>query len=106
MYTVMDRGDTNGDGCLDRSELLTLAKARPAQTAVRGFGHGSYQIGPDTEVSSRRHLEGAIDDLGLETPRKEPALAIVTTFSCGETDGGAARGVRRALCQRRGGSRP
>jgi hypothetical protein len=81
MYTVMDRGDANGDGCLDRSELLTLATAKPAPAAVRGFGHGSYMVGPDTEVSSRRHLEGALDDLRLEAARKEPALAIVTTFS-------------------------
>ena len=81
MYTVMDRGDANGDGCLDRSELLTLATAKPAAAAVRGFGHGSYMIGPDTEVSSRLHLEGALDDLRLEAARKEPALAIVTTFS-------------------------
>ena len=81
MYTVMDRGDANGDGCLDRSELLTLAKAKPAAAAVRGFGHGSYVVGPNTEVSSRLHLEGALDDLRLEAARKEPALAIVTTFS-------------------------
>ena len=81
MYTVMDRGDANGDGCLDRSELLTLATAKPAAAAVRGFGHGSYMVGPDTEVSSRLHLEGALDDLRLEAARKEPAVAIVTTFS-------------------------
>ena len=81
MYTVMARGDANGDGCLDRTELLTLATAKPAAAAVRGFGHGSYMIGPDTEVSSRLHLEGALDDLRLEAARKAPALAIVTTFS-------------------------
>ena len=28
MYTVMARGDANGDGCLDRTELLTLATAK------------------------------------------------------------------------------
>ena len=81
MYTVMDRGDANGDGCLDRNELMKLATAKPATTAVRGFGHGSYMIGPDTEVSSRPHLEGALDDLRLAAARKAPALAIVTTFS-------------------------
>jgi hypothetical protein len=81
MYTVMDRGDANGDGCLDRSELLTLATAKPAQAAVRGFEHGSYMVGPNNEVSSRPHLEGALDDLRLEAARKEPALAIVSTFS-------------------------
>ena len=81
MYTVMDRGDANGDGCLDRSELLKLATAKPPAAAVRGFGHGSYMVGPDTEVSSRVHLEGALDDLRLEAARKERALAIVTTFS-------------------------
>jgi hypothetical protein len=81
MYTVMDRGDANGDGCLDRDELLKLATARPATTAVRGFGHGRYILGPDTDVSSRQHLEGALDDLRLEAARKAPALAIVTTFS-------------------------
>jgi hypothetical protein len=81
MYTVMDRGDANGDGCLDRTELLSLARAKPAAAVVRGFGHGNYVVGPDIEVSSRRHLEGALDDLRLGAARKEPALAIVTTFS-------------------------
>ena len=81
MYTVMDRGDANGDGCLDRSELLTLATAKPAPAVVRGFGHGGYMVGADTEVSSRLHLEGALDDLRLEAARKQRALAIVTTFS-------------------------
>jgi hypothetical protein len=81
MYTVMDRGDANGDGCLDRSELRILATAKPTQAAVRGFEHGSYMVGPTNEVSSRLHLEGAIDDLRLEAARKAPALAIVTTFS-------------------------
>jgi Ca2+-binding EF-hand superfamily protein len=81
MYTVMDRGDANGDGCLDRTELAALAAAKPAPAAVRGFGHGGYMVGSDTAVSSRQHLEGALDDLRLEGARKEPALAIVTTFS-------------------------
>ena len=81
MYAVMDRGDANGDEALDRDELLTLATARPAEAAVRGFGHGRYTIGPDTDVSFRRHLEGAIEDLRLEASRKDPALAIVKTFS-------------------------
>jgi hypothetical protein len=81
MYTVMDRGDADGDGALDRDELLTLATARPAEAAVRGFGHGRYSIGADTDVSFRRHLEGAIEDLRLEAARKDPALAIVRTFS-------------------------
>ena len=81
MYTVMDRGDANRDGCLDRSELQTLAHAKPAAPVVRGFGHGSYVVGPNAEVSSRLHLEGAIDDLRLEAARKATALGIVTTFS-------------------------
>lgn len=82
MYTVMDRGDVNRDGCLDRSELQTLANAKPAAApVVRGFGHGNYVLGPAAEVSSRTHLEGAIDDLRLETGRKASALGIVTTFS-------------------------
>jgi hypothetical protein len=81
MYAVMDRGDADGDGALDRDELLTLATARPAEAAVRGFGHGRYMIGSDTDVSFRRHLEGAIEDLRLEAVRQDPALAIVRTFS-------------------------
>jgi hypothetical protein len=81
MYAVMDRGDIDGDGALDRTELLTLATDRPAEAAVRGFGHGRYMMGSDTDVSSRRHLEGALDDLRLEAERKDPALAIVRTFN-------------------------
>jgi hypothetical protein len=81
MYAVMDRGDTDGDGALDRTELLTLATARPAEAAVRGFGHGRSPMGLDVDVSSRRHLEGAIDDLRLEAERKDPALAIVRSFN-------------------------
>jgi hypothetical protein len=81
MYAVMDRGDANGDGCLDRSELLALATAKPEEAAVRGFGHGRYMIGAETDVSSRRHLEGALDDLRIDAARREPALAIVRTFN-------------------------
>lgn len=81
MYTVIDRGDADGDGCLDRSEILTLATAKPAEAAVRGFGHGRYMMGSETEVSSRRHLEGALDDLRIEGARKKPALAIVKAFT-------------------------
>jgi hypothetical protein len=81
MYTVMDRGDADGDGCLDRDELLALATAKPAAAADRGFGHGRYMIGADADVSSRLHLEGAIDDLRLEAARKDQALAIVRTFT-------------------------
>ena len=80
MYGVMARGDADGDGALDRSELLTLANARPTEMVVRGFGHGRYMIGSETDLSSRRHFEGAIEDLRIGFARREPALAIVRTF--------------------------
>lgn len=81
MYTVMDRGDANRDGCLDRSEIETLANAKQAAPVIRGFGHGNYVIDPVAAVSSRRHLENAIDDLRLDAERKASALGIVTAFS-------------------------
>jgi len=84
MRPVVARGDTNGDGALDRNELQALAVAplsvAPVQ-AGRVFGQaGGYSFGDDAGLSSRTHIEGALEDLRLASDKKERALPIVRAY--------------------------
>ena len=85
MRPLVARGDRNGDGALDRSELQALAVAplsvAPTQTG-RVFGQaGGYSFGDDAGLSSRTHIEGALEDLRLAADRKERALPIVLAYA-------------------------
>ena len=82
---LVARGDRNGDGALDRSELQALAVAplsvAPTQTG-RVFGQaGGYSFGDDAGLSSRTHIEGALEDLRLAADKKERALPIVLAYA-------------------------
>jgi len=77
---LVARGDTNGDEALDPLELHQLAHA-PATQVVRFFGSsGSYSFGDDVGLSSRRHIEGALEDLRLTSDKTERALPIVRSY--------------------------
>lgn len=81
MHNLVTQGDGGGDGALDVSEIRTLANTSAARAAVRGFASsGGYTFGDQIGVSSRLHIEGALDDLRLASPTREKALAIVKTF--------------------------
>jgi len=81
MQPMLNEGDNNRDGVLDETEIRALAR-RPVTAATdRGFGHpGGYAFGDQIGVSTRAHVEGAIDDLRLETPTRDRALAVARQF--------------------------
>ena len=84
MRPLVGRGDKNGDGALDAFEIHALAvtPAAPVPTqAVRAFGAGSgYAFGDDVGLSSKSHIEGALEDLRLAADTKERALPIVRSY--------------------------
>src|SRR5262245_14243615 len=81
--------DTSGDGALDRTEIRKLAAPGPAVNVVsaaatvagfpggRGGGGGGYTFGDQLSLSTRPHVEGAIEDLRLSPVTHQAALAIV-----------------------------
>ena len=79
MRPLVARGDRNGDEALDRAELKTLAVA-PAQTGRVVARQGGYSFGDDVGLSSKTHIEGALEDLRLASDKKERALPIIRRF--------------------------
>lgn len=76
-------GDASGDEALDRAEIARLARTAPAAMAtVRGFpgGGGGYAFGDQVTLSTRSHVEGALDDLRLDQYTSDRALTIVRKF--------------------------
>jgi hypothetical protein len=77
---LVARGDTNGDGALDRAEIRELA-VTPAPAANRSFPpSGGYSFGDDVGLSSSAHIEGALEDLRLTSDTSDRALPIVRSY--------------------------
>jgi hypothetical protein len=76
--------DRSGDGALDRDEIRVLAAPVPVAVAatVPGFrgGGGGYTFGDQVSLSTRAHVEGALDDLRLSPGTHQNALNIVRPF--------------------------
>lgn len=78
--------DASGDQALDRDEIRAMARpAPPAPVAatVPGFrngGGGGYTFGDQVSLSTRTHVEDALDDLRLMPIAHQQALAIVRPF--------------------------
>jgi hypothetical protein len=76
--------DRSGDGALDRDEIRVLAAPPPVAVAatVPGFrgGGGGYTFGDQVSLSTRAHVEGALDDLRLSPLAHQNALNIVRPF--------------------------
>jgi len=77
--------DRSGDGGLDRDEIRVLAAPAPVAVAAgvvgfRGGGGGGYTFGDQVSLSTRAHVEGALEDLRLTPIANEQALAIVRPF--------------------------
>jgi hypothetical protein len=76
--------DRSGDGALDRDEIRVLAAPAPVAVAatVPGFrgGGGGYTFGDQVSLSTRAHVEGALEDLRLTPVAHQQALAIVRPF--------------------------
>ena len=85
MRPLVARGDKNGDSALDRTEIRTMAAApAPAQVSAqrqRILGSGGYGFGDDIGLSSKNHIEGALEDLRLASDTKERALPIVRAYA-------------------------
>jgi hypothetical protein len=80
MRPLVARGDTNGDEALDIQELHALAVVPVTQT-TRVFGASSgYAFADDAGLSSRRHIEGALEDLRLTSVTTDRALPIIRSY--------------------------
>jgi hypothetical protein len=87
-------GDVSGDDALDSAEIRALARSAPPAppsppvaafaATVPGFrgggGGGGYTFGDQVSLSTRSHVEGALDDLRLHVPTRARALDIVRPF--------------------------
>ncbi|HEX5110470.1 MAG TPA: hypothetical protein VFV95_18595 [Vicinamibacterales bacterium] len=82
MHPIVTRGDTDGDGALSRAEVSVLATTNPAvTTGGRGFPTPTgYAFGDQIGLTSRAHIEGALDDLRLSSTTKERVLAVVNPY--------------------------
>jgi len=81
MQPLITRGDFDSDGTLDVKELRTLALAPTAPVTARGFHSGGYGFADEVGFSSSRsHINGALDDLGLPQQARQEADAIASAF--------------------------
>ena len=80
MRPLVARGDRDGDDALDRSELRALAVTPVTQTGRLFTSSGGYSFGDDVGLSSKRHIEGALEDLRLTAAKTDRALPIVRTY--------------------------
>jgi hypothetical protein len=85
MQPLVTRGDANLDGVLETTEIRTLSLRPATFPPVRGFGGhpGGYGFGDEGgigSVSSRSHIEGALDDLRLSDATKAQALTVAMRF--------------------------
>ena len=81
--------DASGDGALDRAEIRKLASpvnVVPVAATVATFaggrvgGGGGYMFGDAVSLSTRSHVEGALDDLKLADATRSQALEIIRPF--------------------------
>jgi hypothetical protein len=80
MQHLVARGDRNGDGALERVEILDLANAPvPLPTQIR-FVHYGFSDELLSSVSPRSHIEGALEDLRLPSAVNERATARVQAY--------------------------
>jgi hypothetical protein len=78
MHGLVARGDVSGDGTLDDAEIRKLANAPPQD--ARAFFSGGYTFGDQVGLSSRAHVEGALEDLRLTGEAKDQALDAARWF--------------------------
>ena len=80
MRPLVARGDLDNDEALDRNEVRALAVTPVTQTGRIFGGSGGYSFGDEAGLSSRLHIEGALEDLRLTSDRKDRALPIVRSY--------------------------
>ena len=75
--------DSTGDQALNRDEIRALARPVPpaaVAATVPGLRGGGYTFGDQVSLSTRSHVEGALEDLRLTPIAHQHALAIVRPF--------------------------
>jgi hypothetical protein len=90
LHYLIDRGDLNKDGALDRDEIRKLASApgglgqirplpaaRGPEGARAGFRVAVADVRPRLGVPGGDALNGVVDDLKLPAKKKDRAMAIV-----------------------------
>jgi hypothetical protein len=76
MQALVTRGDVDGDGALDRTEIGALVAPVPRPTfRVQAQTVGAYGFADQFQTSSQPRVDGAIDDLRLESSTRERAIA-------------------------------
>jgi hypothetical protein len=83
MQPIVIRGDADLDGVLDAKEARTLALSPTVPATARGFRSGGYGFADEVGASStstRTHIDGALDDLGLPGTTRQEAGAIAIAF--------------------------
>ena len=81
MQPLIVRGDADFDGSLDAKEVRTIALAPTAPVTARGFHSGGYGFADEVGFSSSRsHIDGTLDDLGLPQQTRREAGAIASAF--------------------------
>jgi len=81
LQALVTRGDSDSDGALDRSEIRALVVPVPLPTfRAQAQAVGAYGFADQFQTSSRPRVDGAIDDLRLESSTRERALAIADAY--------------------------
>jgi len=80
MQPLLARGDRDGNGRLDRAEIRALASAPPRTKNTFPFASHGYGFGDEIGISSRSHVEGALEDLRLDDEAHARALQVVSAF--------------------------
>jgi len=81
MQALVTRGDANGDDALDTGEIRALVVPTPLPTfRAQVQAVGSYGFADQFQTSSRPRVDGAIDDLRLESRTRERAIAIADAY--------------------------
>jgi hypothetical protein len=82
MQPLVARGDADGNGVIDADEARALTGMPFRRATSRGalLSSGTYGFVDDITLSSRSHVESAIDDLRLPAGAREQALAIARRF--------------------------
>jgi hypothetical protein len=80
MQPLVTRGDADGNGALDGTEVRALANTPPAAGGKKLFSSGSYGFADQTSLSSRSHIDESLADLRLASPAKDLASAVIKEY--------------------------
>jgi hypothetical protein len=82
MQALVARGDADGNGVIDEGEARALTRMPFPRSTFRPalLSSGTYGFVDDITLSSRSHVEGAIEDLRLPAGARQDVLAVASRF--------------------------